>query len=260
MPIDFHSKNNRFTYAARQAYLSWISTIQNIVDVKGKRVLDMGCGGGIYCKAFAQMGAKHVTGIDFSKEMIKGATENCKDYPQIAFVVGDALDTNLPSSTYDVILARALIHHLSDLESCFRETYRLLKPGGIFIVQNRTIENALQPPSENHIRGYFFEVYPRLIDIEAERRHDGKAVKEALLKVGFRSVDEHPLCETRKTYTDLEELKNDLLARTGRSILHELSDPELEYLVQYISERLSNRSTQEIVEQDYWTIWVAKKE
>jgi 2-polyprenyl-3-methyl-5-hydroxy-6-metoxy-1,4-benzoquinol methylase len=53
MPIDFHSKNNRFTYAARQAYLSWISTIRNIVDVKGKRVLDMGCGGGIYCKAFA---------------------------------------------------------------------------------------------------------------------------------------------------------------------------------------------------------------
>ncbi|SFJ80647.1 hypothetical protein [Thermoflavimicrobium dichotomicum] len=118
----------------------------------------------------------------------------------------------------------------------------------------------MQPPNENHIRGYFFEVYPRLIDKEAKRRHDSKTVKEALLKVGFRSVDEHKLCETRKIYTDLEELKDDLLARTGRSILHELSDPELKYLVQYISERLRNRSTQEIVEQDYWTIWVARKD
>ncbi|SFJ80630.1 class I SAM-dependent methyltransferase [Thermoflavimicrobium dichotomicum] len=117
MPIDFHSKDNRFTYSTRRADSSWMSAIRNIVDIKGKNVLDVGCGGGIYCKAFAEMGAEHVTGIDFSKEMIKSAEENCKDYPQITFVEGDALATNLLGSQYDVILERALIHHLTDLES-----------------------------------------------------------------------------------------------------------------------------------------------
>jgi ubiquinone/menaquinone biosynthesis C-methylase UbiE len=259
MPIDFHSKANRYTYAGRRADPSWKAAIQEIVDVRGKDVLDVGCGGGIYCRAFAEMGAKRVTGIDFSKEMIRTAQEKSKDYPQIAFFVGDALDTRLPGSQYDVILERALIHHVTDLEACFREAYRLLKPQGVFIVQSRTLKNILQPPNEHHIRGYFFEVYPKLVDKEAGRRPDSQTVKETLLKVGFRTVDEKELCETRKIYSDLEELKEDLSARTGRSILHELTDPELERLIQHISERLRQRRTKEIIEQDYWTIWAAKK-
>jgi 2-polyprenyl-3-methyl-5-hydroxy-6-metoxy-1,4-benzoquinol methylase len=48
MPIDFHAPGNRFSYATRQADPSWRMAISNIVDVKGKRVLDIGCGRGIY--------------------------------------------------------------------------------------------------------------------------------------------------------------------------------------------------------------------
>jgi 2-polyprenyl-3-methyl-5-hydroxy-6-metoxy-1,4-benzoquinol methylase len=70
MPIDFHSAQNRYTYASREADPAWRQAISEIVAMEGKDALDIGCGGGIYTKALAQMGAAHVTGVDFSREML----------------------------------------------------------------------------------------------------------------------------------------------------------------------------------------------
>jgi hypothetical protein len=53
--------------------------------------------------------------------------------------------------------------------------------------------------------------------------------------------------------------RDDLLERRGRSILHELSDSELEELVDYIEAKLSELNSNLIVEQDRWTIWTAVK-
>ena len=93
MPIDFHAPENRLSYATRQADSSWKTAISDMVDVKGKRVLDIGCGGGIYTKALADMGAASVTGVDSSKTMLEGAIENCRGYANIDFVMGNALCT-----------------------------------------------------------------------------------------------------------------------------------------------------------------------
>ena len=104
MPIDFHDEKNRHSYAQREADRSWREAIQELVHVTGRAVLDIGCGGGIYSRALAEMGAAHVTGVDFSQEMLAAATEYSRDYPQIRFVAGNALDTGLPGEEYDLIL------------------------------------------------------------------------------------------------------------------------------------------------------------
>ncbi len=64
MQIDFHRQENRYTYATRQADSSWMIMVNTIVAVSGRRVLDIGCGEGIYTKALADMGAASVTGLD----------------------------------------------------------------------------------------------------------------------------------------------------------------------------------------------------
>ena len=264
MPIDFYAPENRLSYATRQADSSWETAISDMVDVKGKRVLDIGCGGGIYTKALAEMGAASVTGVDSSKTMLEGAIENCRGYTNIDFVTGNALNTGLLAERYDLILERALIHHLApgDLRTCFVEAFRLLRPGGMLIVQDRTPEDCLLPGSKTHIRGYFFSRYPRLISHEIARRPRSDMVLQTLQLVGFRRTSERKLWETRAIYPNLDSLASDLLARNSQSVLPELTDNELQDFVTYITyieEHAQSDDGAEIVEQDCWTIWSAVK-
>jgi 16S rRNA A1518/A1519 N6-dimethyltransferase RsmA/KsgA/DIM1 with predicted DNA glycosylase/AP lyase activity len=46
MPINFHTKVNRFEYAKRQIDSRWIEKILEIVNPQGKHVIEIGCGGG----------------------------------------------------------------------------------------------------------------------------------------------------------------------------------------------------------------------
>jgi hypothetical protein len=126
------------------------------------------------------------------------------------------------------------------------------------IVQDRTPEDCLLPGSREHLRGYFFEKFPRLAEVETKRRHESAEVQEALAGAGFVDVEEFTIWETRRVYGSPEELREDLLARTGRSLLHDLTDEELLELVRYVEEQVG-RDQGEIVEKDRWTIWVARK-
>lgn len=258
MGIDFHSPDERCTYATRQASNTWMQALEKLVPMKNiHAAADVGCGGGIYSRALSEMGISRVVGIDFSKQMLGGARDNCRNQTNITFKLGNARDTNLPDSNYDLVLERALIHHLDDLLGCFREAYRILKPGGCLIVQDRTPEDCFLAGSPHHIRGYFFERFPELKQLEADRRHTFETVCNRLKEASLSHLESVTLWETRKAYSDREMLLADLRARTGRSILYELTDEQLAALTQYIEEILP--AYQQIEEQDRWTIWKAVK-
>lgn len=178
----------------------------------------------------------------------------------IRFVQGDAARTGLPDGSADVVLLRALIHHLPSIPAALAEAHRLLTAGGILLIQDRTMEDVLAAPSPEHFRGWFFEMFPRLIEVEAGRRPNAAEVDRALREAGFSGVSHYSLPEVRRTYSDLSELRSDLLSRTGRSILHELDDRELALLVDRICERITRSVSAEqgIREVDYWTLWRAR--
>jgi hypothetical protein len=75
--------------------------------------------------------------------------------------------------------------------------------------------------------------------------------------VGFSSVQALSLWETRRIYANPTELADDLRARTGRSILHALTDAELDRLIAHILAQFP--PSQPITERDRWTIWQASK-
>ena len=126
MGIDFHNDKNSHTYTTRKADDSWVKVIKDLVQFdKISNALDVGCGGGIYTKALSELGVLDVTGVDFSEAILKGARENCEEYQNITFKQGDALHTGLESNAYNLLLERALIHHITDLQTCFEEAYRV---------------------------------------------------------------------------------------------------------------------------------------
>ncbi|MEW9502960.1 class I SAM-dependent methyltransferase [Jeotgalibacillus marinus] len=254
MAINFHDSNVKSSYSSREVSKDWEQCLmQWIGDNELNQAVDIGCGGGIYTKALAEMGIKRVTGIDFSEVMIEEARANSSHLDQVDFAIGPADHTRLPDEFADIVLERALIHHIEDLTSCFKEVHRVLRENGLIIVQDRTSEDCLLRGNQTHIRGYIFERFPHLAQIETDRRHDSQTVVSALEKVGFTSIEEIKLWETRKMYVSKDELLTDIRSRTGRSILHELSDEELHQLVGYIDVQLS--TTEKIVEKDCWTVW-----
>lgn len=257
MTIDFHDVKNRNTYASRDAHADWSAVITCLVDPVGKQVVDIGCGGGIYTAAWAALGAGQVVGVDFSEQMVRDATEKNRDNLNVTICRGSAIDTGLLGASADIVFERALVHHLQNRGAAFREAHRVLVPDGLYIAQDRTPEDVMLPGSSEHIRGYFFEAFPRLLDVELGRRPTMGAVAHELGDAGFRDIQTYSLWETRKVHVSAAALADDLRPRTGRSILHELSNGELEQLIQRVLAELPAAAP--IVEKDRWTLWVGRK-
>lgn len=256
MPINFQAVDNAETYSGRAIDAGWSAAMRTIVDPAGKRVADIGCGGGLYSMAWAEMGAA-VAGVDFSPGMARTAERSTAGHPRISIRTGSADATGLLANTFDVVFERALIHHLASLEPAFCEAWRILRHGGKLIVQDRTMDDVTAPASPNHIRGHFFAIFPRLLAVESDRRPQAAAVLSAMHACGFRDFHSFQLWETRKIHPGVAELAQDLRERKGRSLLHELDDDELDYLIEAVIRELPEQGC--ITERDRWTLWTAAK-
>lgn len=97
-------------------------------------VLDYGCGIGEDLVPIAKTGAD-VIGLDISPELIELARKRADAFGVKArFIVGSAYETGLPSQSIDIVFAIAIFHHL-ELDAAKKELLRILKPGGVLILQ-----------------------------------------------------------------------------------------------------------------------------
>lgn len=99
-------------------------------------LLDVGCGAGNYTlKLLEALPGLDVTLIDLSQPMLARAVERVGrvDVGAITTLRGDIRELILPDSTYDVIFAAAVLHHLrtdAEWEAVFSKFHKILKPGG----------------------------------------------------------------------------------------------------------------------------------
>ena len=114
---------------------------------KGDHVLDLGSGAGNDCfVARAITGdTGHVTGLDFTDEMLEKARFNCEKlgYSNVEFVKGDIEAMPLPDGKTDVVVSNCVLNLVPDKQKAFSEIHRVLKPGGHFCVSDVVIKGEL---------------------------------------------------------------------------------------------------------------------
>lgn len=128
------------SYAAKidtkphNAYYDRPAMLGLLPDVQGKRVLDAGCGPGVYAENLVMRGAI-VDACDASERMLELAAERLGDLVPQGKVCLHRLDLTRPltlfsDEAFDVVNAPLCLDYIEDWTSLFREFCRVLKPGG----------------------------------------------------------------------------------------------------------------------------------
>jgi SAM-dependent methyltransferase len=105
-------------------------------DVRGLRLIDVGCGTGYFAREMAQRGAL-VTGIDFSPAMLAHATAMEAAAPLgIRYLSGDAarLHEQVPPDAFDIATACLSLQDMSDIAGAFAAVRHALRPGGRLVM------------------------------------------------------------------------------------------------------------------------------
>lgn len=113
--------------------------LQLLDDVRGKRALVLGCGGGQDVVALDRMGAIAV-GIDQSRKQIAYAKAYAlrHDALNASFVEGTVEDlSRFDDESFDVAVSAHALNYVERIEDCLRETYRVLKPGSVLAISAR---------------------------------------------------------------------------------------------------------------------------
>ena len=150
--------------------------IKNLdAQVNGKYI-DVCCGSGNYTTAIFNQGVD-LSGIDISEVMLEKARAKNKN---INWLKGDAHKLPFEDSSFDGALCINAIHHLGDLNSAFKEIFRILKPGGKLVIFT-TMKEQCRVSWTNYYFPFVWRVGQSFLQ-------DEQSIVDLLTKSGFDSV------------------------------------------------------------------------
>jgi SAM-dependent methyltransferase len=194
----------RLDTKAHNAFYDRPAVLALLPPVAGKRVLDAGCGPGVYSELLVDMGAE-VVGIDTSPKMVALARQRLQNKAHIIEGdMGGPLDF-LDSDSFDLIISALALDYVKDWNAMFKEFFRVLRPPGHLIF---SAHHPFDEFYDHHPSGNYFEV--ELVDYEFNwpsygvrvrvpyYRRPLSAMVDPLLAAGFvleRLVEPRPVPE-----------------------------------------------------------------
>ncbi len=144
---------------------------------KGKTLLEYGCGTGSGSEKWLNFGAI-LTGIDISPAGIKKAKERIAETKHKAnYLVMNAEDMDFGNNSFDLVAGTGIIHHL-DLNNCFKELQRVIKPHGHAVF--------IEPLGHNPFINLYRFLTPKM---RTDDEHPLKMKDIKLLQKHFQNVD-----------------------------------------------------------------------
>ncbi|ERN00849.1 cycloartenol-C-24-methyltransferase [Amborella trichopoda] len=161
----------------------------------GMKVLDVGCGIGGPLREIARFSLTSITGLNNNEYQISrgielnriaGVDKTCN------FLKADFMKMPIPDNTFDAIYALEATCHAPDVAGCYKEIYRVLKPGQCFAAYEWCMTDSFDPNNQEHqkIKAQI-EFGDGLTDIRSTRQ-----CLEALKQVGFEVLWEKDLGTT----------------------------------------------------------------
>jgi len=125
---------------------------------EGETVLDLGSGAGFDCFLAANKVGKNgkIIGVDMTPEMIEKARANAKkgNYENVEFRLGEIENIPVADNSVDVVISNCVINLSPDKEKVFKETFKVLKPGGRLIISDIVLLKELPDFIKNSIEAY----------------------------------------------------------------------------------------------------------
>lgn len=115
----------------------WPALRALLPELRGLRVLDLGCGFGWFCRWAREHGAASVLGIDISDRMLARARAETRD-AAISYAKADLEHLDLPSLSFDLAYSSLALHYIENLEGLLAQVRAALVPGSrlIFSVEH----------------------------------------------------------------------------------------------------------------------------
>lgn len=105
--------------------------LSKLGSLKGKRILDIGCGAGESSVYFALQGAD-VTALDVSEKMINTVIALAKKYNvTVKIMFSDVLEMENANETYDIVYGNGVLHHFQNHRKCLEKIYQVLARSGV---------------------------------------------------------------------------------------------------------------------------------
>jgi ubiquinone/menaquinone biosynthesis C-methylase UbiE len=156
-------------------------------DLDGRAVLDVATGTGHTALKLAPL-ARRVVGFDLTRRMLSLAEDTARQrgVGNCSWVLGDVSSLPFPDRSFDVVCSRRAPHHFPDLSAALKEMVRVLKDGGIMVIDDRSV-----PDDEEVART--MNALDRLHDRSHVREYGAKEWRDALSGAGLlvREVQEY---------------------------------------------------------------------
>jgi ubiquinone/menaquinone biosynthesis C-methylase UbiE len=110
----------------------WPALRALLPDLRGRRVLDLGCGVGWFCRWAREQGAAQVLGIDVSEKMLARAGATTED-SAITYVRADMEQLELPARSVDLVYSSLALHYVEQLSRLMSQVYCALVLGGSLV-------------------------------------------------------------------------------------------------------------------------------
>jgi len=197
----------RIGYVRDQAAQRFGRDPKKLDSMKGLRMLDIGCGGGLLSEPLARLGAEMI-GVDPSDTNIAAAKEHAaKSELAIDYRCTTAEELAGAGESFDVVLAMEVVEHVADVPLFVQCCAEMVKPGGLMIAAtlNRTLKSfALAIVGAEYIlrwlpRGtHQWDKFVRPEELEAAIEDSGLNV------IGERGVIYNPLADRWQLSSDMD--------------------------------------------------------